>query len=61
MPPLHVRGLRDAFASKLRMNGMALDGIQKLLGHSDPSMTQKYANLTIDKASFDAVDMLNAL
>jgi len=56
-----VRSLRDTFATKLRMKGMSLDRLQKLLGHSSPAMTQKYANLTVDAASHEAVDILNAL
>jgi len=56
-----VRSLRDTFASKLRWHGMSIDRIQKLLGHSTPVMTQKYANLTVDKASSEAVAILDQL
>lgn len=56
-----VRSLRDTFATKLRMKGMSLDRLQKLLGHSSPQMTQKYANLTVDVASVEASDMLNQM
>lgn len=55
------RSLRDTFASKLRTNGMALDRIQELLGHSSPEMTQKYAHLSVSRASQDAVAMLDKL
>ena len=56
-----VRSLRDTFATKLRMAGAPLDRLQKLLGHASPVMTQKYANLTVNAASTEAVDMLNKL
>ena len=56
-----VRSLRDTFASKLRWHGMSVDRIQKLLGHTTPTMTQKYANLTVDKASSEAVAILDQL
>ncbi|MDR3474511.1 MAG: site-specific integrase [Devosia sp.] len=56
-----VRSLRDTFATKLRTNGMALDRIQELLGHSSPAMTQKYAHLAVSRASEEASAMLNRL
>jgi integrase len=54
-----VRSLRDTFATRLRMKaGMPLDQIQTLLGHASPVMTQKYAKLTVNKASLDAVGLM---
>jgi integrase len=38
--------LRHTYASHLRMNGADLHDLQKLLGHSDPRMTNRYAHLT---------------
>ena len=38
--------LRHTFASHARMNGVDLHTLQKLLGHSDPRMTDVYANLS---------------
>jgi integrase len=63
-----VRSLRDTFASKLRKGnkalgipGMPLDRLQKLLGHTTPQMTQKYADLGVDQASDEAVAALNLM
>jgi integrase len=38
--------LRHTYASHLRMNGADLHDIQKMLGHSDPRMTNRYAHLS---------------
>lgn len=56
-----VRSLRDTFATKLRLEGMSLDRLQKLLGHSSPEMTQKYAHLAVDTASEEAAAILDSL
>lgn len=42
---LRFHDLRHDFATKLRRNGMGLDLIATLLGHSTLSMTQRYAHL----------------
>jgi integrase len=56
-----VRSLRDTFATKLRTRGLALDQLQKILGHASPSMTQKYAHLSMEDASVRAATLLDEL
>lgn len=42
---LRVHDLRHTFASHFVMNGGSLHDLQALLGHSSPTMTQRYAHL----------------
>jgi integrase len=41
-----LHDLRHHYSATLRMNGVDLHTLQKLLGHSDPRMTDRYAHLS---------------
>jgi len=42
---VRIHDLRHTYASILIQNGVSLYEVQKLLGHSSPNMTQRYAHL----------------
>jgi len=44
LPGLRLHDLRHAFASTAAMNGMSLPTIGRLLGHSQPAVTDRYAH-----------------
>ena len=46
LPNFTFHDLRHTFASRLVMNGVNLYTVQRLLGHADPKMTQRYAHLS---------------
>ena len=45
LPDLRIHDLRHQYASFLINSGRSLYEVQKILGHSDPSVTQRYAHL----------------
>ena len=59
LPDLRWHDLRHDFASRLVMRGVPLFTVQKLLGHANSRMTQRYARLAPDTLA-DAVNKLGA-
>jgi len=45
LPKARLHDLRHQFASFLVNDGQSLYTVQQILGHSDPSVTQRYAHL----------------
>lgn len=54
-----IHTFRDTFATRLVMAGLSLYKVQKLLGHTTPIMTQKYAKLLVKDVSQEAVAILD--
>ena len=55
LPNLRIHDLRHSAASYMAQAGVSLYVIQQVLSHSDPSVTQRYAHLSI-KTLQDAAD-----
>lgn len=55
LPHLRIHDLRHQYASFLVNSGRTLYEVQQILGHSDPSVTQRYAHLST-KALQDAAN-----
>ncbi len=53
-----IHALRHTFASKLINKGVDFYTVQRLLGHSNPSTTQRYSHLKVDTL-VGAVDLLS--
>jgi len=63
LPHLRIHDLRHSFASFLVNGGRTLYEVQKLLGHSVPSVTQRYSHLsakTLFAATDEAANCINA-
>ena len=48
LPQLRLHDLRHMHASMLVNSGESLFVVQKILGHSDPSVTQRYSHLSTE-------------
>jgi integrase len=55
LPNLRLHDLRHQYASILVNSGRSLYEVQKILGHSDPKVTQRYAHLNTQRLR-EAVD-----
>jgi integrase len=55
-----LHDLRHSFATEIRQRGYGIDLLQKLLGHSDPRMTQRYTHLG-DDMLIEAADSIKGL
>lgn len=60
LPNLRLHDLRHQAASHLINSGSSLYIVQQILGHSDPSVTQRYAHLSM-KSLNDASDKASAI
>ncbi len=61
LPTLRIHDLRHQHASMLVNSGRSLYEVQQILGHSDPSVTQRYAHLstrTLQDASNSASEKI---
>ncbi len=56
----HFHDLRHTFASRLAMAGKDLYLIQRLLGHREPRMVQRYAHHSIESLR-DGIEVLETL
>ena len=62
LPHLRIHDLRHQYASFLINQGRTLFEVQAILGHSDPSVTQRYAHLStksLQDAADSAADAIN--
>ena len=63
LPHLRLHDLRHQYASFLINQGRTLYEVMQILGHSDPSVTQRYAHLStksLQDAANSASDVINA-
>lgn len=55
-----IHSLRDTYASRLVQRNLSLHKVAKLLGHTTPTMTRKYAHLVPEDVAEEARLLLNA-
>jgi len=60
LPHIRIHDLRHSYASFLVNSGRTLYEVQQILGHSDPSVTQRYAHLST-KALQDAANSASVI
>ena len=63
LPDLRLHDLRHSYASMLVNSGRSLYEVQQILGHSDPTVTQRYAHLSstaLQEAANAASDQMTA-
>ncbi len=60
LPGLRLHDLRHSFASFLIAKGISLYVVQRLLGHTQPRMTQRYAHLASETLT-QAADVVGRL
>lgn len=60
LPHLRLHDLRHQAASNLINSGSSLYVVQQILGHSDPSVTQRYSHLSV-QTLIDASDNASAI
>ncbi len=60
LPHLRIHDLRYQYASFLVNSGRTLYEVQQILGHSDPTVTQRYAHLST-RSLQDAAESASAI
>jgi integrase len=60
LPRLRLHDLRHSATSYMAQAGVSLDVIQQVLGHSNPSVTQRYAHLSAETL-LDAANCISAV
>ena len=61
LPNLRLHDLRHQYASFLVNSGRTLYEVQQILGHSDPSVTVRYAHLSLDSLRDAAASAANMI
>ena len=61
LPNLRLHDLRHQYASFLVNSGRTLYEVQQILGHSDPSVTVRYAHLSLESLRDAAASAANMI